>query len=65
MYDGVSKHKQFALIAVDSHGNKYVYKLYMTAQHLKFATDLLTPVTRRWIQRIYSEYDWHKTIEKK
>ena len=36
-----------ALIAVDSHGNKYVYKLYVTSQHLKFATDLLTPVIRR------------------
>ena len=46
--DGVSEHKQFALIAVDSHGNKYVYKLYVTGQHLKFATDLLTPVTRRY-----------------
>ena len=45
--DGVSEHKQFALIAVDSHGNKYVYKLYVTGQHLKFATDLLTPVIRR------------------
>ena len=45
--DVVSKQKQFALNAVDSQGNTFVYKLYVTTQHLKFATDLLTPVTRR------------------
>ena len=49
--DVVLNHKQFASNVVESHGNTYVYKLYVIAQHLKFATDLLTHVTRRWIQR--------------
>ena len=52
--DVVSKQKQFALNAVDSHGNTYVYKLYVTAQYLKFAIDLLTPVRagvrRPWVE---------------
>ena len=49
--DVVLQHKQFAPNVAESRGNTYVYKLYVNAQHLKFATDLLTPVTRRWIQR--------------
>ena len=46
--DGVFKHKQFALISVDSHGNKYTYiQTICDCPHLKFATDLFIPVTRR------------------
>ena len=61
--DRVLKHKQFPPNVVDNHGNMYVYKLYVTAQHFKFATYMLTPVTRRWIQQAYSEHDWDKPID--
>ena len=36
--DGVLKHKQLAPNVVDSHGNTYAYKLYVTAQHLQLNT---------------------------